>query len=79
MFDYTLHKFKCPYCGHEFATTVGSGTNYEYNGDVYSAVEPLCPNCGKEFLYGYPEKGEDEFIKMPEDRNELKFHSSWMS
>lgn len=79
MFDYTLHKFKCPYCGCEFETTVGSGTNYEYKGDIYSAVESPCHNCGKEFLYGYPEKGEDEFIKMPEDRSELKFHSCWMS
>lgn len=79
MFDYTLHEFKCPYCGHEFATTVGSGTNYEYKGDIYSAVEPWCPKCGKEFLYGKIEKGEDKFIKMPEDRSELKYHSSWMS
>lgn len=79
MFDYTLHKFKCPYCGCEFEATVGSGTNYEYKGDIYSAVEPWCPKCGAEFLYGHIEKGEDKFIKMPEDRSELKYHSSWMS
>ena len=77
MFDYTLHKFKCPYCGYEFESTVGSGTNYEWKGQIYSAVEPWCPNCGKEFLYG--NEGEDKFIKMPEDRSELKYHSSWMS
>ena len=79
MFDYTLHHFKCPYCGYEFETTVGSGTNYKYKGDIYSAVESACHNCGKYFLYGYPEKGEDEFIKMPEDLSELEYHSSWMS
>jgi hypothetical protein len=25
------------------------------------------------------EDGEDKFIKMPEDRNELEFYSCWMS
>ena len=79
MFDYTLHEFKCPYCGHKFETTVGAGINYEYKGDIYSKVQPHCPNCGSHFLYGHTEKGEDEFIKMPEDLSELKFHSSWMS
>lgn len=77
MFDYTLYKFKCPYCGCEFTDTVASGTNYEYKGEIYSAVEPPCPNCGRDFLYG--NEGEAEFIKMPEDRSELKFHSFWMS
>ena len=79
MWNYTLHKFKCPYCGHEYESTVGHGTNYEYKGKIYSAVEPNCFNCGREFLYGNVKDGDDKFIKMPEDRSELKVHSVWMS
>ena len=78
MWDYTLHEFKCPYCGCEYKNTVGGETNYEYKGDIYTAVEPHCPNCGKEFLYGHLEKGEAKFIKMPEDRSELKPYLSWI-
>lgn len=79
MFDYTLYDFKCPYCRHKFSNTVGSGTNFIYKGEIYSAVESPCPNCGKMFLYGKVEKGESDFIKMPKDLRELTFHSSWMS
>ena len=78
MWDYTLHEFKCPYCEHEYKTTVGSGTNYEYKCKVYSAIEYPCPKCGESFLYGRVKDGDDKFIKMPEDKRELKFHSSWM-
>lgn len=78
MFNYTLYDFKCPYCGHEYSTTVGDGWNYEYRGEIYSSARN-CPKCGEEYLYGKVEKGEDEFIKMPEDRKELKFHSYWIS
>lgn len=79
MWGYALHKFKCPYCGHEYERTTGHGINYEYKGIIYSAVIHPCPNCYEEFLYGNEENGDDEFIKMPEDRSELKVHSVWMS
>ena len=77
MWDYTLHHFECPYCGHGYKTTVGGGVAYEYKGRIYSAVEHPCPKCGKEFLYG--NEGDDKFIKMPEDRDKLKVYSVWMS
>lgn len=79
MWDYTLYKFKCPYCGYEYKTTVGGGRSYLYNGTEYSAVEHPCPKCGKSYLYGRADLGDDKFIKMPEDKSELKLYSSWMS
>lgn len=79
MFDYTMYEFKCPYCGFEYATTVGHGMDYKYKDKIYSAVVYPCPNCAKDFLYGHEEDGEDKFIKMPEDGNELEFYSCWMS
>ena len=72
-------EFKCPYCGCEYERGVGCGTNFKYKGKIYSLVEWPCPDCGEEFLYGNKEDGDDKFIKMPEDRNELKFDSCWMA
>lgn len=72
-----LEKFKCPYCGHEYTRySAGCGDNYEYNGEIYSLVMHPCPKCEKSFFYG---KDKDEFIKIPEDRSKLKFHSTWIS
>ena len=79
MWDYTLHCFKCPSCGHEYQTTIGGGRSYLYKCTEYSAVEHPCPKCGESFLYGRVDLGDDEFIKMPEDKRELKLLSSWMS
>ena len=79
MWSYKLNEFKCPYCGYEYKRTTGHGMNYEYKGIIYGAVIHPCPNCGEDFLYGNVEDGDDKFIKMPEDRNELKVHSVWMS
>jgi uncharacterized Zn-finger protein len=79
MWDYTLHSFKCPYCGHEYKTTVGGGCTYLYKGNEHSAVEHPCPYCGEMYLYGRADLGDEEFIKMPEDKTELKLLSCWMS
>lgn len=79
MWDYTLHSFKCPYCGHEYQTTVGGGRSYLYKGTEYSAVEYPCHKCNESYLYGRTDLGNNKFIKMPEDKSELKIISSWMS
>lgn len=68
--EYT--KFKCPYCNQEYVRIVGSGTNYEYNGKVYH--HEICGYCNEEFLVR-----DEQYIKMPENKNEVKYHSSWMS
>lgn len=78
MWDYTLYKFKCPYCDHEYEKTVGGGTNYMYKGKLYSKVR-ACPNCGEAYLDCLEEGCKNEFIKMPEDKSELEFHSEWIS
>lgn len=74
MWDYTLYKFKCPYCGHEYQRTVGDGLGFRYKGEVYDRFE--CPNCEKFFLGKYK---DGIFIKMPENESELTFCSCWMS
>lgn len=65
-------EFKCPYCGREYKRIVGRGENYEYNGEICSLC--MCPECDEEYL-----RKNGESFKMPEDRNELKLHSYWMS
>lgn len=74
MWDFTLYKFKCPYCGHEYERTVGSGYSYDYKDDTYD--EYVCPDCKKEFLGKYI---EGVFVKMPEDKSELRYAGVWMS
>lgn len=74
MWDYTEYNFKCPYCGHEYKQTVGGGNTYEYKEDFYDWYR--CPNCEKDFLGKYR---EGVFVKMPEDKNELKTAGVWMS
>ena len=65
-------EFKCPYCNYEYKRIVGSGTSYEYKGKIYE--HEWCLNCEKEFLYA-----GDEYMIMPENKNEVKFHSRWVS
>lgn len=74
MWDYTIYDFKCPYCGHEYGRTVGAGHTYKYKGDFYDLYK--CPNCREDFM-GKIHDGI--FIKMPEDKSELKDYCVWMS
>ena len=74
MWDYTIYNFKCPYCGHEYGRTVGSGYTYKYKDKAYDWYK--CPNCEEEFLGRYH---EGVFIKMPENKSELEDYGVWMS
>ena len=65
-------EYKCPYCNYEYKYVVGRGVNYEYKEKVYHHEK--CPNCKEEFLVR-----NRKSIKMPEDKSEVKFHSSWIS
>ena len=79
MWNFALHEFKCPYCNHEYRTTVSGGKSYLYKGVEYGAVQYPCPRCGERYLYGRVDLGDEKFIKMPEDKFELKLISSWIS
>jgi hypothetical protein len=49
-----------------------------YKGKLYSKVR-ACPNCGEAYLDCLEEGCKNEFLKMPEDKSELEFHSQWIS
>ena len=49
-----------------------------YKGKLYSKVR-ACPNCRKAYLNCLEEGCKNKFIKMPEDKSELEFHSEWIS
>lgn len=72
MFVTETTKFKCPYCSREYERIVGHGTFYKYKGKRYE--DERCPHCNETFLYG-----NGEFIKMPDDKNELQWDGCWMS
>ena len=72
MFVTETTKFQCPYCGYKYERIVGNGTIYKYKEKHYE--DEWCPNCNQIFLYG-----NGEFIRMPENKNELKYDGFWMS
>lgn len=74
MWDYTLYEFECPYCGHKYERTVGAGNTYKYKNSLYDLY--TCPSCKKEFLGKYH---SGVFIKMPENKCELKSYGAWIS
>lgn len=74
MWDSTAYHFKCPYCGCEYERCVGCGDTYEYKDEYYDLYE--CPNCKEEFLGKYH---KDIYIKMPDDKKELKDAGYWIS